>query len=78
MCNCLAVELWYIVEIFPRPKARSEWQKRGMAREQWQKIPRLVILNAVKNPTYSMNQSCSKADTSFTYSYLRTRSSFRM
>jgi len=37
-----------------------------MAREQRQKTPRYVILNAVKNPAHSLDESCSKADTSFT------------
>jgi hypothetical protein len=30
------------------------------------KHPLFVILNAVKNPAYSMDKSCSKADKSFT------------
>jgi len=56
-----------IVGILPRPKARSEWQKRRIARSEWQrkrsgpcritKTTRLVILNAVKNPSFLQNES---------------------
>ena len=66
MCNCLTVQLWCIVGGFLLAQKLVQNDKKRNGSFSITKTPQLVILNAVKNPAYSMDESCMKADKRFT------------